>query len=199
MKDFEDELSPPEREAFASLPKEQTPPAFLEQRVVNALKESGLIQASIGGTRRSVLRLAYGVAAAVALLAVGIGLGVWWQSAPASPERSEFILVLRTPLQDAINEPPVESQRVKEYGSWAKQISKDGLLVSGEKLSDEARFLKVNNGQPSVSSNQPATDSTVIGGYFLIKAQSYEQAITIAQGCPHLKYGGTIEIRQLEH
>jgi hypothetical protein len=37
-----------------------------------------------------------------------------------------------------------------------------------------------------------------IGGYFLIRARDYQQAVSIAENCPHLRYGGTIEIRQID-
>jgi hypothetical protein len=37
-----------------------------------------------------------------------------------------------------------------------------------------------------------------IAGYFLLPASDYDHAITIAKTCPHLKHGGTIEIRQIE-
>jgi len=37
-----------------------------------------------------------------------------------------------------------------------------------------------------------------LGGYFLIKAQDMNAALAIARTCPHLKYGGSIEIRPIE-
>jgi hypothetical protein len=38
----------------------------------------------------------------------------------------------------------------------------------------------------------------VIGGLFAIKADDYEKAVEIARECPHLKYGGRIELREIE-
>lgn len=37
----------------------------------------------------------------------------------------------------------------------------------------------------------------VLGGYFVIEADSYEQAVERLQDCPHLDYG-TIVIREVE-
>ncbi|MNY83060.1 YCII-related domain protein [compost metagenome] len=34
-----------------------------------------------------------------------------------------------------------------------------------------------------------------IGGLVIIKAESYEDAVEIAQGCPILEFGGNVEIR----
>ncbi len=38
----------------------------------------------------------------------------------------------------------------------------------------------------------------VLGGFFLISAESYDDAIQICRDCPHLRFGGTIELRQIE-
>ncbi len=37
----------------------------------------------------------------------------------------------------------------------------------------------------------------MIGGFFHIKADDYQQAVQIARDCPHLEYG-TVEIREIE-
>jgi len=38
----------------------------------------------------------------------------------------------------------------------------------------------------------------VLGGYYIIEAASYDQAIERSRDCPHLEYGGTIEVRQVD-
>ncbi len=86
-------------------------------------------------------------------------------------------------------------KRVKEYSHWASEMRKKGMMVGGEKLKDEARDLTVTDGRVSVIESLP-DDS--IAGYFLIQAQDFRQATAIAQDCPHLRYGGTIEVRQIE-
>jgi len=38
----------------------------------------------------------------------------------------------------------------------------------------------------------------VIGGYYLLQAESYEEATDLCRDCPHLEYGSGIEIRRIE-
>ena len=38
----------------------------------------------------------------------------------------------------------------------------------------------------------------VIGGYFMIEAANYDQAVQLARDCPNLELGGTIEVREIE-
>ena len=38
----------------------------------------------------------------------------------------------------------------------------------------------------------------IVGGYFLIEAVDYDEAVQICRSCPHLKYGGRIELREID-
>ena len=37
-----------------------------------------------------------------------------------------------------------------------------------------------------------------MGGFFIVKASDYSEAVEISESCPHLGYGGTIELRQID-
>jgi hypothetical protein len=42
-----------------------------------------------------------------------------------------------------------------------------------------------------------AESKEAIGGFFIIQADSFEQAVEITKGCPCLEYGQTIEVRAI--
>jgi hypothetical protein len=198
--EFEDELSPEERQALDSLAREKMPPSFLEERIVEALKRSDRIRSS--KTRWWSVLPKIGLAATASLLLFTLGLmaGIWWISAETKKsEMPEFMLVLRSSPEQSqdISRDEVLTM-VKEYSAWAREIEQRGLLLGGEKLKQEARLLRTIDGRMAVSENLPDSKENAIEGYFLIQAKDYKQAITIAQGCPHLKYGGSIEIRQID-
>jgi hypothetical protein len=72
------ELTPSEKKALETLPRDRIPNAELEDRVVGALRDRGLLVPS----RRRVIeltarRIAAVVAASLVLLAVGFALGQW--------------------------------------------------------------------------------------------------------------------------
>ena len=198
-KEHEEDATPQEREAFRRLAKEKMPPPFLEERIVESLKGQSLIRTSKLGQWSSFPKIGAALAASLALLIIGIAIGVWWAAAPSNKASlPEFMLVLREAAQESQPATSEEAiRRVKEYTAWARRVERDGLLVGGEKLKDEARLLNVVDGR-AVSESQPHLTENAIGGYFLIQARDYEHAIAIAEGCPHLKYGGKIEVRQIE-
>ena len=74
----DDELTPSEKEALESLPKERMPSALLEERVVDALRSRGVLQPQ---NRRIVemtaFRIAAAIAASILLLVGGFALGRW--------------------------------------------------------------------------------------------------------------------------
>jgi hypothetical protein len=72
------ELTPQEKKAFETLPRDKMPSAALEDRVVGALQRRGVVEAPRG--RVVVLnarRIAAVVAASVALIAGGFAMGQW--------------------------------------------------------------------------------------------------------------------------
>lgn len=78
------ELTPPERKAFEMLPRDRIPNAALEDRVVGALRDRGLLTGDadrIPPRRRMIeltaRRIATAVAAALVLMVFGFALGQW--------------------------------------------------------------------------------------------------------------------------
>ena len=198
MKESEDQLTPQEREAFAALPAEQAPPAFLEQQIINQLKYAGLIRSN-SGPWMLLSKPAYAVGLSLACLVLGVAVGLWWGVKRTTEQPpAQFMLMLRSAANEPADRSPEELQRVKEYSAWARKLGQAGLLVDGEKLTNETKLVALSNGKSVVSGDQIDLHEKPIGGYFLIRASDYQQAIGIAEECPHLKYGGTIEIRRID-
>lgn len=198
--EFEDELSAEERRALGGLARERMPPPPLEERVVGALKQSGLLRPAKNTWVLGAPRVGLAVAASLLFFVLGAWAGARWGS---TPERktgaAEFMLVLRSAAEQSQPSPAPDEvrRRVGEYSSWAGQLRRQGVRVDGEKLGREARILRATDAGAVVSENRPEAGRDAIAGYFLIEAQSYEQAVRVAEGCPHLKYGGTVEVRQI--
>ncbi len=88
---------------------------------------------------------------------------------------------------------------IAEYVAWRDSIAGQGRLIGGEKLTDEpGRNLTANNGEIRVTDGPYAEAKEMLGGYFAIKAENYDDAVEISRSCPHLKYGGRIEVRKID-
>jgi hypothetical protein len=95
---------------------------------------------------------------------------------------------------------PEQMQRVIEkYMAWGKKLRQDGVWHASDKLTGEpGKVLRRRDGQVRVTDGPYSETKEVLGGYYIVEAGSYDQAIERSRDCPHLEYGGTIEVREVD-
>lgn len=89
---------------------------------------------------------------------------------------------------------PEEMQQVGEkWMAWFNRLKDEGKCVAGNPLEREGKIV---SGKNKVVSDGPFAESKeTIGGYFLLKVGSIDEATVIAQQCPGLPYGIRVEVR----
>lgn len=89
---------------------------------------------------------------------------------------------------------PEEMQQVADrWMSWFNGLKNEGKCIAGNPLEREGKIV---SGKNRVVSDGPFAESKeTIGGYFLLKVNSLEEATAIAQQCPGLPYGIRVEVR----
>jgi hypothetical protein len=88
---------------------------------------------------------------------------------------------------------------IEKYMAWGNKLRDAGLLSASNKLADEpGKVIRGRNGQIRVTDGPYSETKEVLGGYYIIEAADYAQAIERSRDCPHLEYGGTIEVRQVD-
>jgi hypothetical protein len=185
MNEMDEELTPDERDSLAALKRDLPPSDALERSVLRALAARGLVRA-IGMPQRRRLRPLLLLAGAAALFAAGVLAGARAQTARTpSDGLPRYVLFLEGTGEPSVEE---EARRVHEYKSWARGLAAAGHLVAGEKLSDGATRLGEGGGPSGGDS---------VRGFFVIAAADDAQALEIARGCPHLRYGGRIVVRKI--
>ena len=113
---------------------------------------------------------------------------------------AQFILLLHDRGDFAAMSPEEIQSIIQEYGAWSQGMAEAGKLVGGQKLTDgEGRELRGWEEDFSVTDGPLAEAKEVIGGLFHINADDYDDAVSLSKSCPHLKYGGRIELRQVDH
>jgi len=63
---------------------------------------------------------------------------------------------------------------------------------------ETAVTLYWKNGKVATTDGPYAESKEILGGYFMISAKDYDDACRVAESCPHLGYGGRIEVRQVD-
>jgi hypothetical protein len=167
---MDDELSEWERGQLAQLPKEIEPPVGLRDRIAGR----------IGLKRRRGTMFLVTAAAVVA----GFVAGMLMPRHEPVPRGKEFILFIHdTPSMRVDGNEP---RRIEEYRHWAHELHAKGTMTAGEKLTGEVSSVGSNAG------------SSTVGGFFRIVARDRAEAERVARTCPHLRYGGWIEVREID-
>ena len=113
---------------------------------------------------------------------------------------NQYLFLLHEKPADAAHTSAAEmKETVARYKTWAAGLAQQGLLTSGEKLSDDGgRHLRLKAGLPVATDGPYAEAHDVIGGVFTAKAENDAHAEALALSCPHLRGTQWIEIRRIE-
>ena len=108
----------------------------------------------------------------------------------------EFMLLFRFPNTDFSKISPKEMEALaKKWKDWAGGIAAQGKLASqGNRLSMEGKVLKPGG----VITDGPFVEIRErLGSFIVVRAESLEDATTLAHGCPILEQDGSVEIRPI--
>ena len=90
---------------------------------------------------------------------------------------------------------PEEMQAVAgKWMAWFKRLMDEGTCLAGQPLEREGKTVSGKNGRV-VSDGPFAESKEAVGGYFLLRVNTMDEAVAIAKDCPGLAYGIQVEVR----
>jgi hypothetical protein len=89
---------------------------------------------------------------------------------------------------------PEEMQKaIEKYMAWTKlPYTVDSKRLGG----DPGKVIRAQNGKARATDGPYSETKEVLGGFYLIEAANYDEAVKRALEHPHVEHG-TIEVRQL--
>lgn len=188
------------REMWAELGALRAPVATGAARRVERLIEARGQAGAPGLPSRPWSRIAIGVVALAASVLVGVVLGRRSvgpavsanASAVADTPKERWVLLLHGPARDAniVGEQAI----VAEYRAWAMKLRESGALVTAEKLASTPVTMLAANRTTELPHDAPDE----LGGFFLIQVADSAEAFRIARECPHLRHGGSVQVRRIQ-
>jgi hypothetical protein len=93
---------------------------------------------------------------------------------------------------------PAENQEEEESFPWLDDLQARGRWITGDQLAPprRARSVRVRDGKTVVTDGPFAETKEAVGGFDIVEADSFEEAVEIAAGHPVAQVG-TIEVRPL--
>jgi hypothetical protein len=82
------------------------------------------------------------------------------------------------------------------WGQWMGGLREKGKLLDGLPLGKDGKVVR-NRGE--VVTNGPfAEGAEMVGGYLIVSANDYDEAVEISKGCPIFDYEGSfVEVREI--
>lgn len=108
----------------------------------------------------------------------------------------DFLMIFRNSSTPESRSPEQMQNTMKQWQEWMGGIAAQNKLVdAGNRLAaDNSCVVKPGN----VVTNGPYVEmKEAVGGYTMVRAGSAEEAAELAQSCPILKVGGSVEIREV--
>ena len=111
----------------------------------------------------------------------------------------EYILIFRHQDGGKIASPEQMQIWMKQTMDWIGGISAQNKFVSGTGLPfDNARVVRATNSGKVVTNGPFGDIKETIGGFITVKADSVEEAVEFAKGCPVLQgEGNSMEVRKV--
>jgi hypothetical protein len=111
----------------------------------------------------------------------------------STPSQNGYMLIFRgTDWYKDLSAEQMQ-QVTDRWMAWFNRLKEEGKCIAGNPLEREGKIV---SGKSRMVSDGPFAESKeTIGGYFLLKVGTMDEAVAIAQQCPGLPYGIRVEVR----
>jgi hypothetical protein len=112
----------------------------------------------------------------------------------------EYMLVFRHEDGRKVASPEQLEVWMKQTMDWIGGIAAQNKFVLGNGLPfDAAKVVRTRNSKQIVTDGPFGEIKETIGGYIIVKAESIEEAVKFAKGCPVLQgEGNSVEVRRIQ-
>ena len=108
----------------------------------------------------------------------------------------EFLLLFRGANWDKGLSTEQLQKIMEQVKAWMETLKLEGKVKGGQPLEATGKLVSGKNGR-GVADGPFAESKEAVGGYFLLQAESLDEAVEVARQNPLLEYGVTVEVRPI--
>lgn len=86
-------------------------------------------------------------------------------------------------------------EHMQKWYAWIEKLKKENKYLAGEPLLPGGK--SITTPKKTVTDGPFVEGKDLIGGFFLVTAKNYNEAVEIAKDCPDYQFGGSVEVRQV--
>jgi len=106
----------------------------------------------------------------------------------------DFMFIFRGGLDPMTASPQDMQDNMQKWFGWVEDLKQKNIYAAGEALTPSGKTVHKQN---LVTDGPFAESKEIVGGFFVVKAKSLEDALEIAKSCPDLPHGGSVEVREV--
>ncbi|HXX48281.1 MAG TPA: YciI family protein, partial [Myxococcota bacterium] len=110
-----------------------------------------------------------------------------------APEGKRYLFLF---LMDADDDGDPDNSKFETMDRWILDLEAQKKHVQCARLDDAGKRIEVHGGVPQVLDGPFAESKEVVGGYSILLARGRDEALALARGCPHARWG-TVEVREI--
>ena len=111
--------------------------------------------------------------------------------------KSYMMLFMGTNYSELNLSPEQIQAQMGKWFAWGDKMAKAEQLVGGQALQAEA--TRISGKDRTVTDGPYGESKELVGGYYVVKANSIDEVRVIAQDYPDYEFDGTVEIREIVH
>lgn len=109
----------------------------------------------------------------------------------------EFLYLFRGGDSNPGQRSPEQMQlSMQKWTQWMQELAQKGKFVGGQPLTMDGKTVKGKAKQ--VTDGPFAEGKEMIGGYLIVKADDYNEAVELSKGCPIFENDGIVEVREIQ-
>jgi hypothetical protein len=110
------------------------------------------------------------------------------------PEKSDYLLLLRnTQLEKRLSLDEMQ-EAMRRFSAWLDRWTQAGAIKSAQPLGNKGKTITGAKSRTMADGPFPEAKEAV-GGYILVQAESFDEAVKIASEWPLLEYDAFVEVR----
>ena len=114
---------------------------------------------------------------------------------------SEYVLLYRNTAEareQAMGTPERAQASMAKWRTWMEALAASGQLKNrGIALEMESQVVR--SSKKTIVDGPYAETKELVGGFSVIEARDIAHAAQIAEGCPIVQFGGSVEVRPVKH
>ncbi len=107
-----------------------------------------------------------------------------------------MLIFIGADYEEANLSPDQIQAHMQKWYAWVQELQERQIYVEGRPLTPAAK--RVSGKKPVATDGPFAESKELVGGYFIIRAESLEAASEIAKNCPDFEFDGVVEVREVQ-